>query len=55
MNPLATLLFWLPTALKGILASSGRPAADSDVLNWLCLVYACGLAGVWVSGSSSDR
>jgi MFS transporter, ACS family, tartrate transporter len=49
------LVFWLPTALKGILASSGRAATDADVLNWLCLVYACGLAGVWLSGWSSDR
>lgn len=49
------LVFWLPTALKGILAATGQSAADADVLNWLAVVYACGLAGVWLSGWSSDR
>lgn len=49
------LVLWLPTALKGLLAQLGKPAADSDVLAWLGLVYACGLGGVWLSGWSSDR
>ncbi len=47
--------FWLPTAVKGLLAATGRDASDSNVLNWSSLVYLCGLAGVLISGWSSDR
>jgi ACS family tartrate transporter-like MFS transporter len=49
------LVFWLPTAVEELLKGTGRPATPSDVLSWLGLVYACGLAGVWLSGQSSDR
>jgi ACS family tartrate transporter-like MFS transporter len=49
------LVFWLPTTLKGNLAATGQSATDADVLNWLAPMYACGLAGVWLSGWSSDR
>jgi ACS family tartrate transporter-like MFS transporter len=49
------LLFWLPTAVKGLLVSLGRGATDAAVLNWLSLVYGCGVLGVVVSGQSSDR
>ena len=48
-------VFWLPTAVKGLLAVTGRDAADPNVLNWSSLVYLCGLAGVILSGWSSDR
>lgn len=46
---------WLPTAVKNFLISTRGAAADSDVLYWTCPVFACGLAGVWLSGQSSDR
>ena len=42
--------FWLPTAVKGI--SKGT---TSSVLAWSGLIYACGIAGVYFSGKSSDR
>jgi ACS family tartrate transporter-like MFS transporter len=47
--------FWLPTAVKGLLGSTGRDASDHNVLNWSSLVYLCGLAGVRLSGWLSDR
>ncbi len=49
------LLFWLPTSVQNLLSATGREATSAAVLNWLGLVYACGLAGVWLSGQSSDR
>jgi ACS family tartrate transporter-like MFS transporter len=49
------LVFWLPTAVQGLLRAAGREASPSAVLDWTGLVYLCGLAGVWVSGRSSDR
>ena len=49
------LVFWLPTAVKGLLGATGADAADAAVLNWTGAIYLCGLAGVWVSGRSSDR
>ncbi len=49
------LVFWLPTAVQNLLSATGREATSTTVLNWLGLVYACGLAGVWLSGQSSDR
>lgn len=48
-------VFWLPTVVKGLLAATGHEASDANVLNWSSLVYLCGLAGVIVSGWSSDR
>ncbi len=48
-------VFWLPTAVKGLLAGLGRDAGDGDVLAWTSVVYLCGLAGVITSGRRSDR
>ncbi len=42
--------FWLPTAVKGVSGGSTQ-----DVLLWSGLIYACGIAGVFLSGRSSDR
>jgi ACS family tartrate transporter-like MFS transporter len=51
------LTFWLPTVFKNLLAHlfGGPQLSDQVVLGWLSLVYACGVAGVWLSGQSSDR
>jgi ACS family tartrate transporter-like MFS transporter len=49
------LVFWLPTAVKSLLHETRGDVTDSEVLNWTGLIYACGLAGVWLSGQSSDR
>jgi len=49
------MVFWLPTAVEGLLASAGRDATPSAVLNWMGPIYLCGLAGVVISGRSSDR
>ena len=49
------LVFWLPTAVRNLLAETGRRADDAAVLDWTGVVYACGLAGAWLSGQSSDR
>jgi ACS family tartrate transporter-like MFS transporter len=46
--------FWLPTAVKSLLLATGKSAGPSDVLDWLAIAYLLGLAGVWVSGRSSD-
>jgi MFS transporter, ACS family, tartrate transporter len=49
------LVFWLPTAMRQLLPESILESNPEAILNWLGLVYACGLAGVWLSGQSSDR
>lgn len=49
------LVFWLPTAVKNLLFEIRGSVADSEVLNWLSIIYVCGLIGVWLSGRSSDR
>lgn len=49
------LIFWLPTAVANLLKATGRPSAPGDVLNWTLVTYVFGLAGVWLSGQSSDR
>jgi len=49
------MLYWLPTAVKNLLKATNRPFSDSAVLDWLMLVYACGVVGVWVVGRSTDR
>lgn len=49
------LVFWLPTAVKNLLVEKYGSVNDTEVLNWLSVVYLCGLIGVWVSGRSSDR
>ena len=48
------MVFWLPTAMKNLLESAGQNATPTDVLNFISLVYVLGLAGVWLSGQSSD-
>lgn len=42
--------FWIPTVVKGVAGGS-----TSSVLAWSGLIYACGIAGVYLSGWSSDR
>ncbi|HVS40473.1 MAG TPA: MFS transporter, partial [Gemmataceae bacterium] len=51
------LVFWLPTVVQGLLTqgSAAPPPSEQAVLGWTSVVYACGLAGVWLSGQSSDR
>lgn len=49
------LVFWLPTAVQGLLAAAGAESDNSTVLNMTGLVYLAGMAGVWLSGRSSDR
>jgi ACS family tartrate transporter-like MFS transporter len=49
------LVFWLPTAIGQLLSESQIRSTSEAMFNWLGLVYACGLAGVWLSGYSSDR
>jgi ACS family tartrate transporter-like MFS transporter len=49
------LVFWLPTAVKGLLAAAGRPNESGDVLDWTGFVYLCGIIGVWAAAHSSDR
>ena len=48
-------VFWLPTAIKGLLTEMRGGVSNSDVMNWLSIVYFCGFIGVWLSGWSSDR
>jgi ACS family tartrate transporter-like MFS transporter len=49
------LSFWLPTAVKSLLGEMHLSASDTDVLNWLSIVYVCGFVGVLLAGRSSDR
>ncbi|MEW6161482.1 MAG: MFS transporter, partial [Verrucomicrobiota bacterium] len=44
------LAFWLPTTVKNLSGGS-----DQSALLFSALFYACGLAGVFFSGQSSDR
>jgi MFS family permease len=48
-------VFWLPRVVKNFLAQAGFDSAGNAHLNWLALAYAFGLAGIWLSGLSSDR
>jgi ACS family tartrate transporter-like MFS transporter len=48
-------VFWLATVVEGLLATAGRGADATNVLNWTGFIYLCGFAGVWLSGWSSDR
>ena len=48
------LVFWLPTAVGGLLTETGAEPSDQTVLMWTGLVYVCGIAGIWVSSRSSD-
>ena len=51
------LVFWLPTVVKALLKEGlGTVDPSSEaILGWTGMVYLCGLAGVWLSGQSSDR
>jgi ACS family tartrate transporter-like MFS transporter len=49
------LLYWLPTAVRNLLEATGREATPTATLDWMSLIYLCGLAGVVISGQSSDR
>lgn len=49
------LVFWLPTAVKGLLADAGRAAGSGDVLRWVGAVYVFGVLGIYAAGQSSDR
>jgi MFS transporter, ACS family, tartrate transporter len=49
------LVFWLPTVVRNLLVEMNGSASKSEELNWLSIVYVCGLIGVWLSGRSSDR
>ena len=51
------LVFWLPKVVETLLKEVVGAAAPTSeaVLGWTGLVYFCGLAGVWLSGQSSDR
>ena len=45
-----SLVFWLPTAVKGLFA-----ADDTTVLVLTGVIYLAAMAGVWLAGQSSDR
>ena len=49
------LVFWLPTLVKGLLASTGQATDDTAVLLWTMPVFLSGIAAVVLSGWSSDR
>jgi len=50
------LVYWLPSTVKNLLQQETHAAVtDQEVLAWTGLIYACGLAGAFVSGQSSDR
>lgn len=49
------IVFWLPTAVRGLLHSVRGGATDADVLDFTGLIYLCGVVGVIVGGQSSDR
>jgi ACS family tartrate transporter-like MFS transporter len=46
--------FWLPTVMNEQLKAEGE-VTESIVLYWTGIIYLFGLAGVWISGQSSDR
>ena len=51
------MLAWMPVAMKALLKATADATAtisSTDVLMWMSLMYTCGLAGVVVSGLSSD-
>jgi ACS family tartrate transporter-like MFS transporter len=48
------LVFWLPTAVDGLLRATGRPGDEQSALLWTGPVYLCGVAGIWVSSRLSD-
>ncbi len=48
------LVFWLPTAVQGLLADAGRSTVQQNVLLWTSAIYVCGVAAIYVAGRSSD-
>jgi MFS transporter, ACS family, tartrate transporter len=48
------LVFWLPTAVRGLLEESGQPVTDRAVLTWTGFVYLFGVLGIWISSRLSD-
>jgi ACS family tartrate transporter-like MFS transporter len=49
------MVFWLPSFVENLLKAQGEGFASSDVLNGIGMVYLFGIAGVFLSGQSSDR
>ena len=49
------LVFWMPTTVNSMLLEIRGSATETDSMNWLSVIYACGFVGVLVSGQSSDR
>jgi ACS family tartrate transporter-like MFS transporter len=47
--------FWIKDAFLVLLTEKRGAVAAEGALTWIALFYACGLAGVWLSGQSSDR
>jgi ACS family tartrate transporter-like MFS transporter len=48
-------VFWLPTAVQGLLHAAGGDSRPTAVLDWTGVIYLCGLAGIVLAGRSSDR
>jgi ACS family tartrate transporter-like MFS transporter len=48
------LVFWLPTAVGGLLGETGRSGDEQSALLWTGAVYLCGVAGIWASSRLSD-
>ncbi len=49
------MVFWLPSVMTNLLTELDMPSTPGVVLNGISLIYMAGLAGVWLSGQSSDR
>lgn len=49
------LVFWLPTAIQGLLADAHRSTDEMSVLLWTSFVNLCGVLAIYVAGRSSDR
>lgn len=50
-----SLVFWLPTAVKGLFTAGGATPGNAHVLVLTGLAYLAGMVGVWASGRWSDR
>lgn len=48
-------IYWLKGVVEGLLASTGRNSGETAALLWTGGIFLCGVAGVVVSGWSSDR
>jgi len=49
------LVYWLPTAIQGLLAEAGRSADSTTVVVWSGFVFVCGIVGIYAASRSSDR